>query len=263
MKNNIFFIRSLLLACSFFTISFPVDAGELTYAEAINKAGRQRMLTQRITKSYCQIGLDVYPEQSRQQLDDAIALFITQLQELKQFSSDQEIATALEGVESQWNTFRSLASSTPSQANVKRLTAMDEELLRASEHVVRLLEDRSGISTSQYVNISGRQRMLSQRLAKFYMLQSWNQGTPSMNSKIERTMSEFRGALDTLVQAHENTIAIKEKLDDARVQWMWLNSSLKFSQAEYFPLIVFDTSEKMLQIMERLTEMYQKVAEYY
>jgi nitrate/nitrite-specific signal transduction histidine kinase len=263
MRNNIFFFKSLLLACSFITISLPIDAGELTYAEAINKAGRQRMLTQRITKSYCQIGLDVYPERSKQQLEDGIALFTAQLQKLIQFSSDQEIATALERVESQWNTFRNLARSTPSQANVRRLTEMDEELLRASEHVVRLLEDRSGIPTSRYVNISGRQRMLSQRLAKYYMLQSWNQGTPSMNSEIERAMSEFRGALDTLAQADENTIAINAKLDDARVQWMWLNSSLKFSQAEYFPLIVFDTSEKMLQIMERVTEMYQKVAEYY
>jgi nitrate/nitrite-specific signal transduction histidine kinase len=263
MKNNIFFFSNLLLVCTFITISFPVNAGELTYAEAINKAGRQRMLTQRITKSYCQIGLDVYPDQSRQQLEDAIALFAAQLKELKQFSSDQEIATALEKVESQWNTFRSLASSTPSQSNVIRLTEMDDGLLRASENVVRLLEDRSGVPTSRYVNISGRQRMLSQRLAKFYMMQSWNQGTPSMSSEIERAINEFGGALETLAQAHENTIAIKGKLDEARVQWMWLNSSLKFSQAEYFPLIVYDTSEKMLLIMEKVTEMYQKVTEYY
>ncbi len=82
-----------------------------------------------------------------------------------------------------------------------------------------------------------------------------------MNSEIEWVVNEFKGALDTLVQAPENTFIIKEKLEVAKLQWAWLNSSLNFSRDEHFPLIVLDASEKMLQIMERVTEMYQKVSE--
>ena len=242
-------------------MSVPSNAEDLSFAEAINKAGRQRMLTQRITKSYCQIGLDVVPEKSRHELEEAINLFSSQLLELERFSTDKEVDMVLDDVKSHWSSFKDLALSVPSQENVKRLTKMDEELLLASERLVQMLENLSGVPTSRLVNISGRQRMLSQRLTKFYMLQLWNQGSPAMSSEIEWATNEFRGALDTLIQAPENTIIIKEKLEAAKLQWAWLNSSLNFSTDEHFPLIILDASEKMLQLMERVTEMYQDVSE--
>lgn len=242
-------------------ISAPSSAEDLSFAEAINKAGRQRMLTQRITKNYCQIGLNVVPDKSRHELQEAINLFSSQLLELERFSSDTEVDMVLDKVKSHWSPYKDLALSVPSQENAKRLTEMDEELLYASERLVQMLENLSGNSTSRLVNTAGRQRMLSQRLTKFYMLQLWNQGSPAMISEIERVTNEFKGALDTLEQAPENTIAIREKLESAKLQWAWLNSSLNFSQDEYFPLITLDASEKMLQLMERVTEMYQEVSE--
>ena len=186
---------------------------------------------------------------------------MAQLLELERFSTDTEVNMVLGNVKTHWNTFKDMAHSVPSQENVKRLTEMDEELLQASEHLVQMLENKSGESTSRLVNIAGRQRMLSQRLTKFYMLQLWNQGSPAMNSEIERATNEFKGALDTLVQAPENTIIIKEKLEAAKLQWAWFNSSLNFSLDEHFPLIILDASEKMLQLMERVTEMYQDISE--
>ena len=61
----------LLLSVAVFA-SAPSQAGIDNMASAINKAGRQRMLTQRIVKAYCQIGLDVRAEEARVQLDKAM-----------------------------------------------------------------------------------------------------------------------------------------------------------------------------------------------
>jgi len=257
LLTNIVMITGIVM-----TVPVPSNAEGISFAEAINTAGRQRMLTQRITKSYCQIGLDVDPEKSRHDLEEAINLFSTQLLELDRFSTDTEVKMALENIKSQWISFKELALSLPSQENAKRLTEMDEKLLYASEHLVRLFVNLSGIQTSRLVDISGRQRMLSQRITKFYMLQLWNQGSPAMNSEMERATNEFKGALDTLVQAPENTLVIKEKLEAVKLQWSWLISSLNFSQNEHYPLIALDASEKMLQLMEGVTELYQEVSEY-
>jgi len=261
MKKNIFnlfFTINLLFSGFIIIATLPAAAAELSNAEAINIAGRQRMLTQRITKSYCQIGLDISPHESRQQLDDAIELFSTQLAELKQFESSPEIVNALGDIESQWKIFSDLARSTPNLGDAKRLAAMDEQLLQASERIVAQLEDLSGISASRIVNISGRQRMLSQRLAKFYMLLSWDPGSSSVVSEMDRAKNEFYGALHTLVEASENTPAINQQLAEAKLQWGWLNSSLVFDQEAYFPAIVADTSEKMLMIMEKVTGLYER-----
>lgn len=58
------------------------ESAELSPAAAINKAGRQRMLTQRMIKAYCQAGLGVMPQQSREQIRNAVKLFDAQLREL-------------------------------------------------------------------------------------------------------------------------------------------------------------------------------------
>lgn len=252
----------LILFTALFVMAAPYSAigEELTYADVINKAGRQRMLTQRITRIYCQIGLDIKTDMSRQQLQDSINLFSSQLRMLENFSKEEDIVEALKTIQSLWVPFKELATSNPVQANVKEMAIMDEKLLMASEHLVNLLVTHSGNAVTRLVNISGRQRMLSQRLAKFYLLKSWDHRSPTLNSEIERAKNEFSGALDALMQAPENTYSIKEKLEKSKLQWAWFNSSLSLSQDEYFPLIVVDASEKLLNIMEKITGMYQRIA---
>ena len=61
----------LLLAFVLFGISSQADETALPLQTAINKAGRQRMLTQRIVKAYCLVGLGVSTEQSKAQLAQA------------------------------------------------------------------------------------------------------------------------------------------------------------------------------------------------
>ena len=60
--NNVPAFLILFIAVIIMTLPFSAMSEGLPYAEAINKADRQRMLTQRITNLYCQIGLDVTPE---------------------------------------------------------------------------------------------------------------------------------------------------------------------------------------------------------
>jgi hypothetical protein len=241
----------------------PISAAQLTYAEAINKAGRQRMLTQRITKSYCLVGmvvdpLVVTPKHFEEQLQDAVQLFEAQLGELKAFPASAQIKIALEDVSTQWGSFKPLALSKPTRENVTRLWQLDEELLQASEKVVRLLQDAAGTSYGPLVNISGRQRMLSQRIAKFYAMSAWGLATPSMLATMEQAKNEFKGALDTLKNAPENTLAISKKLEEVDVQWGWLNSALDLHDKPSFPMIVNDTSEKTLRLMDAVTRMYEK-----
>jgi hypothetical protein len=200
----------------------------------------------------------VTPKHFEEQLQDAVQLFEAQLGELKAFPASAQIKIALEDVSTQWGSFKPLALSKPTRENVTRLWQLDEELLQASEKVVRLLQDAAGTSYGPLVNISGRQRMLSQRIAKFYAMSAWGLATPSMLATMEQAKNEFKGALDTLKNAPENTLAISKKLEEVDVQWGWLNSALDLHDKPSFPMIVNDTSEKTLRLMDAVTRMYEK-----
>ena len=59
----------------------------LTLVAAINTAGLQRMLTQRIGKAYSQIGIGANPESSHQELQESVASFDENLAALEEFAS--------------------------------------------------------------------------------------------------------------------------------------------------------------------------------
>lgn len=236
-----------------------VLAEQMSFSSAMNIAGRQRMLTQRITKSYLQIGLGANTQQSRNDLADAVELFERQHKQLSSFSPNAQIGEALAMIDERWPPFKAAALKEPAPDVARRLQVADAELLALCETVVYLIQDVANTEYSRLVNIAGRQRMLSQRMAKFYMMMAAGVGTPSMRAQLDRTINEFSGALHALQQAPENTPVVNEKLRQAAEQWIWLESSLLLAKNEYYPEIVADASEKILDLMDSVTGLYAQL----
>lgn len=231
-----------------------------TLSSAINKAGRQRMLTQRMVKSYALVGIGVQQELAQQQLEAAIKLFDTQLSELKAFAPTDKIRKSLAQVDELWKPFKAILMQPNSRINAEVLLETNDDLLRAAHKVVLQLQDESGTSFGRLVNISGRQRMLSQRVAKFYMLRAWGFKNAEILSEAERAKNEFKGALAELMDAPENTTALKKELLEAKKQWELLEHGLERDNEKLVPLIVAMTSEKVLVKMNEITGMYEALS---
>jgi|TARA_Y100000310_G_C20639132_1_gene792883 hypothetical protein len=229
--------------------------------QAINMAGRQRMLSQRIVKAYSQLQMSLVPVRSRKELTDATALFESQSQSLQRYVGDEKIRKALAIVDVIWWDFKKLISVKNSQADPRDLYYLSEDLLYASDKVVQLLQDKSENQLGRLVNISGRQRMLSQRLAKLYLLQDEGLDSTSVRAALEDAQHDFSHALELLRVAPANTDEIKVELDKVILQWAWFQNVLQQEKTGDYQLIVVDASEEILRLMENITGLYSSLGQ--
>ncbi len=235
-------------------------AAELSVASAINKAGRQRMLSQRIAKAYCQAALGVLPETSARILEESIALFEGQLAELNAAAPTKQIRASVAALAKPWHLYRAAASGAPAREACPKLSAQSDEVLAAAHRLTVELQDFSGTQVGRLVNIAGRQRMLSQRLAKLYMVRAAGPDSPSLREEMDSARNEFAGALGVLQAAPENTPALRRELDSVALQWEWFQGALSQETGlASYRLVVADASESILRSMETVTRLYEEL----
>jgi hypothetical protein len=112
------------------------------------------------------------------------------------------------------------------------------------------------------INKAGRQRMLSQRMAKFYLASMLPVDAATASTEITKARTEFLSAMGLLRNAPEATPRIKDELLLADGQWVFFDSALKKVQAggSTKPLQdVFVSSENLLSVMDRVTGLYSAI----
>ena len=253
------YIRNLLLGLVIVSVAGVADVYALTMGEAINKAGRQRMLTQRIVKSYLQIGQKVRLSFALDQRAESIELFESQLAELSKFAKTDEEKNTIKLITKLWAPVKQGAMTEPSKDQAEELEELAEVLLQQSHGFVLLLEKRSGTKAGHLVNIAGRQRMLTQRMAKFYLLRSWHMQRPEYLEGYEKAEDEFTKALAELTASRVNTKEIKDELAAVEKDWRVFGLSKLVGSDHFVPAIVVRSLDKILVKMNIVTGMYAKL----
>ena len=233
--------------------------------DAINKAGRQRMLSQRTAKAYLAEGQGVLTQRTREILSASMALFDRQLAELKAFAPTPAIRATYADLEAVWGDYKAvLVGKSPNRDSAPLLIDLDGKVLALANKGTGQLENVSGKPVARLVNVAGRQRMLSQRVAKFYLVQAWKVAVPGAQTELDKARAEFVGALDVLANAPEATGTIKQEIELARNQWVFYEAALARRAADGVTpeqcANVFVSSENILSVMDKVTSMYARLA---
>ena len=231
-------------------------------AEAINRAGQQRMLGQRIAKSYLMIGTQTRTELALTQLDASVASVEENSQLLGDYASSAAIRGAADEAGLTWQQLREQALAAPDKSRSLEMLKLAERFLAQSETLALRIEQHNGSQPAHLVNRSGRLRMLSQRIAMLYLALSWNLPDAELRSKFDTAVDEFDQGLDELHAAKQNTEQINDRLEHISNQWRFARVGFKLTEdGRYVPTVIVTTAESLLQKLEALTADYAQLAQ--
>jgi len=238
-----------------------IDAARDT--DAVNRAGQLRMLSQRLVKLYALQCTGTEAEASATRLAASARQVQETLDGLGRELSKPTFGDLLEAVVAAWTPLAALLQGAPQRARIAALDAGAERVLAAAEALTAALEAASPLATLAIVNRAGRQRMLSQRLAKQALLAALHEGEAAQAAAAAAVCSieAFESALHELDGAPLSSAAIRSELAAAGAEWRTMLAGLRESGSPEGRAAIAAGSENLLACFERLTALYVRGAQ--
>jgi hypothetical protein len=215
----------------------------------INLAGKQRMLTQKMSKEALFVAKGIDTEKNKANLAKTVALFDKTLKGLINGDSslnlpktkNKEILAQLQKVTDLWKSFKTKIEKN----DLKAIASENIPLLKNMNAAVQMYAKASGSkldpAMAKTINLAGKQRMLTQKMTKELLLVANGIDTDANKENAKKTVALFEKTLNDLINGTKDD-GIKKQLE-----------VVKKLLAEYKPIIAnVDTSSEALEKANKL-----------
>ena len=230
------------------------------YAEAINRAGQLRMLSQRLAKLFALVCTSVRPVETAGLLADSIAHVESNLASLSRNLSRPTFGDLIEAVEIPWRSLQAVLASPPRADRLGEVDRHAEAMLLRADQLAANLEISGFAAALRVINVSGRQRMLSQRLAKEALMASLlgPSATAAAQDAMSGTREQLVDGLDYLQHLPLSNPDIGRELQATLQTWARFELALQAIETESGRDSVADLSEALLGHFELLTDQLER-----
>ena len=233
-------------------------------AVKINLSGKQRMLTQKMTKEALLISLDIDPDINKSNLKASTDLFEKTLKGLKvgdetlglTKTDNKGILKQLDEVSTLWKDIKAnietIMTTGENKEALENLTTKNLPLLAAMNKAVGMYAQNSGADLNDLanvINLSGKQRMLTQKMTKEFLLSASDINKSDNQEKLKSTTQLFDKTLKGLVSG-DKELGLPETKDKAILKQLAIVKTL---WDEYQPIVESaDTSKESLEKIAEL-----------
>ena len=288
LVNSIAMAAVAVAQLGFSVPAFAQSGAAIEAARRVNISGRQRMLSQRISKAACFLNIGAETPGAPNELADAVALFETSLQALRRGNLDMglgpernpRIRNALVVVADDWDAFSphlqtALDSGFIARPTLAALDASGLQLLGDMNTAVNTTASAYGkalpdmpLILSLTIDLAGRQRMFTQKAAKEFCLIEAGVDVAENRTRLAKTTELFTRTLGALQSGMPGmvmaapTAEISSQLTDIAAAWAGPKSALDAaaSGATLTPAqraMIVDDMEQVLKMMNHAVSLYE------
>ena len=250
-------------------------------ARSINLAGKQRMLTQKMTKEALLVNAGIDKAKNLARLKKSRALFDKTLKGLMHGDAElglkpcanPHVQQMLHEVQKVWRPFDAdIRKVIQGKATKETYAAIAKENLTVLQKMHRTVTEyvaqskKSSSKRAQAINLSGKERMLTQRMAKDLLLIAQNIDAKKSREDLKRTSAEFEAILHGLQKGDKKLGLVATKLpaiqkDLTEAQTLWQKLKPTFDKAIKDPKVMRQTVsnlDRLLIVMNRAVGKYEK-----
>lgn len=226
------------------------------YAEAINRAGQLRMLSQRLVKLYALTCAGVRPEETQGLFAGSLSHVESNLEMLARSLSRPTFGDLLDAVLEPWAPLRAALGTPPRAARLAEVDRLAEQVLLRAEQLTANLEIAGFAAALRVINVAGRQRMLSQRVAKAALMGALLGGAAgsAAQSSLTSAKAELLAGFAYLEALPLSNDEISREVGRAAQAWAGLQAALPEAGAPSGQDSIAALSETLLASIDRLTE---------
>lgn len=196
-------------------------APALPLMQLINLSGRQRMLSERMAKTWMMIGRNISPVKARRLLRQSISLYEQQRKVLAGICDKPSLSALLHSEAKCWPHYRKLLLDRPNRERMDELLAANADIVDIAERATYELT-RNPNQDGPLINLAGRQRMLVQRLAKNFLCKPWFRNRAEFELAICRDREAFASELERLAGITLDLPEVQIQLGQVRLHWLGL-----------------------------------------
>lgn len=277
MSKKVLLSVGIIICFIHLALSTSPQNTNMSIYEAINKAGYQSMLTQRIIKSYINTVYGVESEKYTKHLNGSILIFKNNLTTLKNDAPTAEIRTHFEEIEVLWKAHELILKKAHNKENVLVLLSMNNRILKACNNAVMLLEsyasqkimvDSENKTPFVSINTFNRQRTIIERITLlsvviFHKIGDYDESIRTLNQKT----STFKKSLGHIRTYKENSTEVRSEIGGITTNWRLIEPNLELlvqgtnnNTEEQFAEILL-LSEDILFSLDEIIFLYERLGD--